>query len=195
MRRSHPSQPDLLPAWIFDVDESDDMMSNQTILEALEIDLFQIQRTSVYVLTIMWIFLGNRINPSRPGSTLHPMVGEKQQEFWGPFAVVSLFTFLLWVGKVRNVPWIFVIWILFSLFAHFVARVNFNSTLALHISILGYSVLPIIPLSIVIIIFRPAVWLASAMQVFSVAYASVTAYISYIALLNTKSVDSVRCTV
>ena len=83
------------------------------------------------------------------------------------------------------------IWTSFAFFAHLVARVSLKSTYALHISVLGYSILPIIPVAVIILIFRPPVWFASLAQLAVVAWASLSAFISYQDLLVARDFSSV----
>ena len=71
-----------------------------------------------------------------------------------------------------------------------ICRVSFKSSYALHISVLGYSLLPIIPFSILILVFRPPVWLASSLQILSVVWASMAAYMSYLDLVIEKITHS-----
>lgn len=194
LRRGKSIEPpgpvaELLPDWIFDVDETDETpLSDQSILEELEIDIMHIRKVSIYMLSNVMRKVYKFIDPRHIlVESVHPLAGEAPFEFWGPFAVVSLYTSILWLGRVRNVSWIFFVWVFFSLFMHVVARVSFKSTLALHISILGYSILPIIPFSLIVALFRLPVWVASTAQSAAVLWASSSAYNSYQMILSEKA--------
>jgi hypothetical protein len=64
-------------------------------------------------------------------------------DFWGPCLVVSVYGALLWLDRVRDVPWLYVIWSTASLFNHFVCRVFYKpSKLLAHYSLLGNAPLP-----------------------------------------------------
>jgi hypothetical protein len=189
-----PTAVELLPDWVFDVDETDEApSSSQSILQELEIDIVHIRKVSTYMLSNVLIKAYKVFDPRYVMTdTVHPLAGDSSFEFWGPFAVVSLYTAILWLGRVRNVSWIFFVWIFFSFFMHIVARVSFKSTYALHISILGYSFLPIIPFSVMVVLIRPPVWLASTAQSIAVAWAAASAYTSYQMLLKEKTSTMVK---
>lgn len=58
-------------------------------------------------------------------------------DFWGPFSIMSIYSLVLWIGKVRDVPWIYAIWTIAALFNHQISRVWYRSAFMMHISILG----------------------------------------------------------
>ena len=188
--RENINESQLFPSWIFDVDESDEnLISDQTLLQELDIDLTHIRKTLKFMQYVVLIKILNIVNFKHRVSPIiieNPLILDKAPEFWGPFAVVSVYALVLWLGKVRNVSWIFLIWLTFSFFNHLVTRVTFKSTYALHMYVMGYSIVPIVPWLLMIIIFRPAVWLASSIQIISIIWASITAYISYSTLLSNR---------
>ena len=73
-------------------------------------------------------------------------------DFWGPCLVVSVYILILWLGNVRDGTWTYVIWTITSIFNHFVMRSYNKSTLLMHMSILGYSIAPMIPFSTLILL-------------------------------------------
>jgi hypothetical protein len=97
----------------------------------------------------------------------------------------SVFAALLWVDRVRNVGWIFVIWTLAALFNHFVCRVfNKQSRIMTHYSLLGYSVTPLIPLASIVILLHPPIWLCTIIQISAVIWSSQAAFLSYLIVFN-----------
>ncbi len=115
----------------------------------------------------------------------HPLYASSRQnnnsiiDFWGPCSVMSLYSLVLWLGKVRDVTWLFVIWSLAAVFNHLVARVFTHSTLLLHVALLGYAVAPLIPLAALILLLRPPVWVSGLLQLLGVCWASSSALLSY----------------
>ncbi|RYY70176.1 hypothetical protein EON63_22900 [archaeon] len=86
---------------------------------------------------------------------------------------------MLWLGRVKDVVWIFVIWSLAATFNHLISRVFYHSSLMIHIALLGYSVTPMIPIALIILLFGPPVWLAGLLQTLGVVWASASAILSY----------------
>jgi hypothetical protein len=119
-------------------------------------------------------------------SSSHPQAGAKLHsgshsiDFWGPCAVVSIFGALLWLARVRHVPWIFVIWSVASIFNHFICRVHLKpSRLLLHYALLGYSVTVMIPLIALIVLIRPPIWINTLIEALAVCWSSSSAMLSY----------------
>ena len=97
----------------------------------------------------------------------------------GPCTVVSLYCLILWLGRVKDVAWIFVIWSVAAVMNHLVSRVFYHSSLMIHIALLGYSMTPIIPFAAIILFLRPPLWLATILELFSIVWASTSAILSY----------------
>ena len=92
----------------------------------------------------------------------------------------SLYAALLWMDRVRNVGWLYVIWSCAALFNHFVCRVFFKrSRLMIHYSLLGYSVTPILPFAITVIFIHPPIWICTMLQISAVIWSSQAAFLSY----------------
>jgi hypothetical protein len=108
-------------------------------------------------------------------------------DFWGPWSIVSLYCLLLWLGRQRDVVWIFLIWSVAAVMNHFVTRVFHHSSLMIHIALLGYSLTPIIPFAAVIILLNPPIWLSTVLEVISVVWASTSAIMSYSTIITLSS--------
>jgi hypothetical protein len=84
--------------WVFEVDECDDPLGNETLLEELDIDAKLLCSTVVWMLFYPWSWFccsGGQSQAPHPLSTL-----SSHREFWGPFGVISLYGTTLWVSKV-----------------------------------------------------------------------------------------------
>jgi hypothetical protein len=100
--------------------------------------------------------------------------------------VISIYGALLWLDRVRDVPWLYVIWSLASLFNHMVCRVFLKSSHVMaHISLLGYSVTPIIPLATLVVVLRPPIWICTVLVLLAVAWSSLAAITSYFIVFKT----------
>ena len=101
------------------------------------------------------------------------------------FHLFSVYSALLWLDRVRDVGWLFMIWSFAALFNHFVCRVFLKqSRLMIHYSLLGYSVTPLIPFSALIIIFHPPVWVCTVFEIIAVIWSSLAAFFSYLLIFN-----------
>lgn len=202
---------DSLPTWWFEVDEVDDIDTNISLLQELEIDLPHIYRCTIWMLLCpLGCFCGRHSGKHPLSTMLAPHIGRQnsdpdvsmsninlpglnnlnfapaQIDFWGPCSIVSLFGALLWLDKVRNVGWLYVIWSLASLFNHFICRVFFKpSRLMIHCALLGYSVTPLIPIGGIIMLFHPPIWLCTVLEIIAVIWASLAAFLSYLTIFNT----------
>jgi hypothetical protein len=105
---------------------------------------------------------------------------ENAIDFWGPCSVFSLYGAILWAARVREVPWLYVIWSGGAVFNHLVCRVWLPaSKLLIHMALLGYSATPLIPFAIVIAIWRPAVWISYVLEMVAILWAVSAAVLSY----------------
>jgi hypothetical protein len=93
--------------------------------------------------------------------------------------VVSVYGLVLWLGRVKDVPWIYLIWGVGGLVNHLISRVWSSSTLLIHSALLGYSVAAIVPFAWVILFLRPPVWLSTLLEVLSILWSSSAAILSY----------------
>jgi hypothetical protein len=104
-------------------------------------------------------------------------------DFWGPCSVVSVFSLVLWIGRVKEVPWIYVIWSFAAVFNHLVSRVWYRSTLMIHIALLGYSIVPLIPFTLLILMFNPPFWLSTCLELLGIIWATLSAITSYTTII------------
>lgn len=86
---------ELLPGWVFDVDEEDDIDSSVPLLKELEVDFGQIIRTVIWVTLYPWTSLCNS------GALGAMPFSELSHEFWGPFLVVLLYGLVLLWGQFK----------------------------------------------------------------------------------------------
>jgi len=109
-------------------------------------------------------------------------------DFWGPCAIVSGYGAILWIGNVRDVPWIYIIWLVASIFNHFVCRVWFtHPKLLLHSALLGYSVTPILPLAGIHLLFRPPFIISAMIILFALIWSSFSAVMAYSVICSNAS--------
>ena len=81
----------------------------------------------------------------------------------------------------QDILWVFIIWCLASFFQHLVARVFIvNSTISIHIAIMGYSVLPLIPLIAIEFLIQPPFFIAMTLNWIAIIWATFSAYLAYI---------------
>ena len=176
----------MVPSWVFDVDEFDDsLLTDLTVFEELDMDLLQIEKTSLFIVSYPWVFLQAYLQ-SNDIEVEHPLAKRSKVDFWGPFAVVSLYCGILWIGGVKNIPWIIPIWGSFAFLSHLVARVSFKSTYIIHVSILGYSLVPVIPFCSLVMIFHPSEWYSLIFQMLLLMWSLLSLYVSFRDLLYTK---------
>ena len=123
-------------------------------------------------------------NKKHPFHSMGLHSDHKSIDFFGPCAIISLFGLVLWLGRVRDVPWVYVIWSIAYVINHFISRVWCKSSLMMHIALLGYSVAPIIPFVAIIVFINMPVWLATCLEILSVLWASTSAILSYSMILS-----------
>jgi len=128
------------------------------------------------------------------GTTVYDPKNAYKHDFWGPFAIVTLYGLVLWLSSDRDVSWVYVVWCVGSIFSHLVARVwTTTSTFSLHCSIIGYSITPMLfPISIFILCIRPVRWVVFLLEAIAVCYASTAAIISYNHICNFNPIEQTR---
>lgn len=137
----------------------------------------------------MWMFLGPCYRLAGKPYKRHPLHSSSSAnnrhsiDFWGPCAIVSLYSLILWLGRVREVPWIYIIWSIAATVNHLVSRVWYHSSLMIHIALLGYSTAPLIPFAALILLINPPMWLAVSLEVMSVVWATLSAITSYATII------------
>lgn len=105
-------------------------------------------------------------------------------DFWGPCAAVSVFSMILWLGRVREVPWIYLIWAIAAIANHLISRVWYHSTLMIHVALLGYATVPLIPFAAVILIVNPPLWIGTTLEIISIIWSSLSAITSYATIIS-----------
>lgn len=198
-RRSTSVTESHLPDWIFDVDSDDDdddvnSTGNVSLLSELEIDLQLVYDSCMYSILhpirSIYSICCNRVNSNNSNQArlvvihdhplLHIYKSNAHIDFWGPCSVVTIYGAILWLGEVRYVAWIYMIWLFTSLFNHYVSKVWLaNPSIMLHFSLLGYSLVALLPLVTCIVLFGLPLWLAYIFELFAVAYSSAAAYLAY----------------
>ncbi len=130
--------------------------------------------------------LGRRIVERHPLLTIGslPDQGKKNIDFWGPCGIVSLYIAILRLADVKHVPWVYMIWSLAAVFNHLVTRTVLAgaSSVSLHLSVLGYSVCPIVIFTAPLLLFSPTPTVFLCIQCVAALYASLSALLAYIAL-------------
>ena len=138
---------------------------------------------------IMWMLIGpcyrilGRPYKRHPLHASSSVNNRRSIDFWGPCAVVSIFSLVLWLGRVREVPWIYLMWSIAATVNHLVSRVWYHSSLMIHVALLGYATVPLIPFAIIIVIFNPPVWISTTLEVLSIIWASLSAITSYATIM------------
>ena len=174
--------------WLLDSEEVDDFLPvNLTMLEELELDFVNIGRTTLFMTCYPWTFLYIYLQSNTMEMAVeHPLSKCSKVDFWGPSAVVSLYCGILWTWNVKNVPWILVIWAFSAFFSHLVARVSHKSTYILHATILGYSIVPLIPFSLLVVVSHSEEWYLLVVKFLVSLWSLLSVYISFRELLCPK---------
>lgn len=185
----------MVPAWVFDVDEVDDfLLVNLTMLEELDVDLVNIRKTLLFMACYPWTFSRAYLQSNTMELLVeHPLSKCSKIDFWGPSFVVSLYCGILWTWNVKNVPWILVIWTSSAFFTHLVARVSHKSTYMLHATILGYSMVPLIPFSFLSVILHSQERYLLVIQVLVLLWSILSVYVSFRELLCAKQLFLGKC--
>lgn len=101
-------------------------------------------------------------------------------DIWGPVTVVTLYASLLWLAGQKNVPHVYVIWPIGALTMHLTCRPFLSgSSISFHLSILGYSLVPTIPLCSIIFVYQPSITSSTVLQFVCVLWSSTSALLSY----------------
>lgn len=163
-----------LPDWMFEVHESDAWHEDEppkSLLQELEVDPHHILKCIAYVFRAP--FIRSQLTADKSYSNPFVLTDEdNHHDFWGPCLLVSIYALVLSLGRVNNVSWVYIIWILSSLAQHLVYRTwCADTTLALHLAISGYSLAPFIPISVFVVFFRPSILGALALTYLAIIWA------------------------
>ncbi|GCB77861.1 hypothetical protein scyTo_0016757 [Scyliorhinus torazame] len=128
--------------WLLEV-EDDDSEDSKPLLEELDIDLKDIYYKIRCVLMPM------------PSLGFNRQVVRDNPDFWGPLAVVLLFSMISLYGQFRVVSWIITIWIFGSLTIFLLARVlGGEVAYGQVLGVIGYSLLPLIVIVPVLLVVQ-----------------------------------------
>jgi len=163
-----------LPSWIFDVDEFDDLT------DAENLDL--IDPEVIRILCSMWRFCLKTLPLAvltcgcRDTGGLMMKLDLEAKDFgnvWGPLAVVGSFMLVLWAGAVKDATWALFIWTAASTVSHLIGRASLKtSKLVIHMGILGLSILPLVPIALIIVIFDPTNWVRTVLSTLGILWAT-----------------------
>ncbi|XP_061545807.1 protein YIPF4 isoform X1 [Phycodurus eques] len=149
--------------WLLEVEE-DDGEESKPLLDELDIDVKDIYYKIRCVLMPM------------PSLGYNRQVVRDNLDFWGPLAVVLLFSMISIYGQFRVVSWIITIWIFGSLTIFLLARVlGGEVSYGQVLGVIGYSLLPLIviaPLLLVIGGFEVVSTFIKLLGVFWAAYSA-----------------------
>ena len=199
----------LLPAWIWDLEDDEDLLSSRLgLMNELEIQpriivnivywqllapfqpllrrigiLARDQSAQAHPITLASSY--NRGTPSWGSPTNTTTTHSTHVDFMGPAIIVTAFASLLWVGNQKNVPYVYVIWIVGAVMAHLTVR-GFcsGSSISFHLAVLGYSLVPLIPLCFVILVYNPSITASTLIQCACVLWSSLAAIRSYYMILH-----------
>ncbi|XP_073337797.1 protein YIPF4 isoform X1 [Pagrus major] len=149
--------------WLLEVEE-DDSEESKPLLEELDIDLKDIYYKIRCVLMPIQSLGYNR------------QVVRDNPDFWGPLAVVLLFSMISIYGQFRVVSWIITIWIFGSLTIFLLARVlggevSFGQVLG----VIGYSLLPLIVIAPLLLVIGGFEVVSTLIKLFGVFWAAYSA--------------------
>ena len=114
----------------------------------------------------------------------HEDSSDKPYDFWGPCGVVTGYCAMLWLAGQEDVSYVYLVWVLSATFHHFTVRPFLEeSSVLFHLSVLGYSLVPLIPLVFLIIICRMPSWACSLIESVAVTWGSLAAIMSYNTIL------------
>lgn len=113
----------------------------------------------------------------------HPLQISSNIGFWGPCSIILFYSIMLWLSRIRDAPWTFVIWSVAATVNHLVSRVWYRSTLMFHVALLGYAITPILPFAAIILFFRPPIWLGTILEGIAILWATMSAIFSYTAIM------------
>ena len=216
---SRMNKKPLLPAWIWDLEDDEDLLSSRLgLLEELEIQprvilsivLWQLFSPFQSLLARIGILDRNHSADTHPVSlvssyyrgdirqydtsasrTLHGSRSGSGSsrcthvDFMGPAIVVTAFASLLWLGNQKDVPYVYVIWAMGAAATHFTVRPFLSgSSISFHLSVLGYSLVPAIPMGFVILVYNPSITTSTLIQCASVLWSSFVAIRSYYMVLS-----------
>uniref|UniRef100_A0AAY4F025 Protein YIPF n=1 Tax=Denticeps clupeoides TaxID=299321 RepID=A0AAY4F025_9TELE len=151
--------------WLLEVEEEDSALLCMTLKkEELDIDLKDIYYKIRCVLMPM------------PSLGFNRQVVRDNPDFWGPLAVVLLFSMISIYGQFRVVSWIITIWIFGSLTIFLLARVlGGEVSYGQVLGVIGYSLLPLIVIAPLLLVIRGFDMVSTLIKLFGVFWAAYSA--------------------
>ncbi|KAG1972678.1 protein YIPF4 [Rhinichthys klamathensis goyatoka] len=149
--------------WLLEVEE-EDSEDTKPLLEELDIDLKDIYYKIRCVLMPM------------PSLGFNRQVVRDNPDFWGPLAVVLLFSMISIYGQFRVVSWIITIWIFGSLTIFLLARVlGGEVSYGQVLGVIGYSLLPLIVIAPLLLVIGGFEVVSTLIKLFGVFWAAYSA--------------------
>lgn len=149
--------------WLLEVEEEQGE-DNKPLLEELDIDLKDIYYKVRCVLMPM------------PSLGYNRQVVRDNPDFWGPLAVVLLFSMISIYGQFRVVSWIITIWIFGSLIIFLLARVlGGEVSYGQVLGVIGYSLLPLIVIAPLLLFIGGLELLSMVIKLLGVFWAAYSA--------------------
>ncbi|CAL8361909.1 unnamed protein product [Boreogadus saida] len=149
--------------WLLEIEE-EESEDTKPLLEELDIDLKDIFYKVRCVLMPM------------PSLGFNRQVVRDNPDFWGPLAVVLLFSMISIYGQFRVVSWIITIWIFGSLTVFILARVlGGEVSYGQVLGVIGYSLLPLIVISPLLLVIGSFDVFATVIKLFGVFWAAYSA--------------------
>jgi len=150
--------------WLLEVEEDADTEDSKPLLEELDIDLKDIYYKIRCVLMPM------------PSLGFNRQVVRDNPDFWGPLAVVLLFSMISIYGQFRVVSWIITIWIFGSLTIFLLARVlGGEVSYGQVLGVIGYSLLPLIVIAPLLLVIGGFDIVSTLIKLFGVFWAAYSA--------------------
>uniref|UniRef100_A0A3B3SAP6 Protein YIPF n=1 Tax=Paramormyrops kingsleyae TaxID=1676925 RepID=A0A3B3SAP6_9TELE len=150
--------------WLLEVEEDDPEDNKPLLREELDIDLKDIYYKIRCVLMPM------------PSLGFNRQVVRDNPDFWGPLAVVLLFSMISIYGQFRVVSWIITIWIFGSLTIFLLARVlGGEVSYGQVLGVIGYSLLPLIVIAPLLLVIGNFDIVSTVIKLFGVFWAAYSA--------------------
>ncbi|CAK8694813.1 protein YIPF4-like isoform X2 [Clavelina lepadiformis] len=150
--------------WLLETDDTDEDEPEKPLLEELDIDLKDIYYKIRCVLLPLPSF----------GQSRH--IVRENPDFWGPLAVVLIFSMVSLYGQFRVVSWILTMWLFGSLLIFLLARVLGGDVgYSQCLGIIGYSLLPLIITAALLMLVGSVEVMAFLIRVLGIFWASYSA--------------------
>ncbi|XP_039256638.1 protein YIPF4-like [Styela clava] len=150
--------------WLLETDDDEENEEDRPLLEELDIDPKDIYYKVRCVLL------------PHPAFGLDQTVLKNSPDFWGPLAVVLLFSLVSLYGQFHVVSWIITIWFFGSMVIFLLARVlGADVTYSQSLGVIGYSLLPLVVTALVLSATKSLLYLSMLLRMVGVLWASFSA--------------------